>query len=211
MTTRILLCSLLAALCLPSALAQADNPKLVGMVGRNNAFTISLRDASGALVTHVDPGTYDIQVQDFSEEHNFHLRGPGVDMATDPATTSDVVWTVTLADGKYSFICDVHATQMRGWFAVGNVPSTALTASVGPKQRISLQPKIVEAGPATITVSDRSKTDNFHLSGPGVERRTKIAFRGKATWNVTLQPGRYTYTSDKHKKLRGSFVVTLPS
>jgi plastocyanin len=132
-------------------------------------------------------------------------------MATDPATTSDVVWTVTLADGKYSFVCDVHASLMRGWFTVGNVPSTALTASVGPKQRISLQPKTVEAGPATITVTDRSKTDNFHLSGPGVDRKTKIAFRGKATWNVTLQPGRYTYTSDKHTKLRGSFVVTLPS
>lgn len=210
MTTRILLCSLFAALCLPSALAQADNPKLVGTVGRNDAFTITLRDASGALVTHLDPGTYDIEVQDLSEEHNFHLHGPGVDMATDPATTSDVVWTVTLGVGKYSYICDVHASQMRGWFTVGDVPPTSMTASVGPKQKISLQPKTVQAGPATITVSDKSKTDNFHLVGPGVDRKTKILGRGTQTWNVTLQPGRYTYTSDKHKKLRGSFVVTLP-
>ena len=211
MTPRILLCSLLAALCLPSALAQADNPKLVGMVGRNNAFTISLRDASGALVTHLDPGTYDIEVQDLSEEHNFHLHGPGVNMATEPETTSDIVWTVTFTDGIYVFNCDPHAGLMRGWFSVGNVPPNALTGSVGPGRKISVQPKTVQVGPATITVTDRSKTDNFHLSGPGVERKTKIAFRGKATWNVTLQPGRYTYTSDKHKKLRGSFVVTLPS
>jgi hypothetical protein len=211
MTIRILFGSLLAALCLPSALAQADNPKLVGTVGRNNAFTITLRDASGALVTHLDPGTYDIEVQDLSEEHNFHLHGAGVDMATDPATTSDVVWTVTLADGKYSFLCDVHASQMRGWFAVGTVPATALTASVGPKKKIALQPKTVEAGPATITVSDKTKTDNFHLVGPGVDRKTKIAFRGTQKWNLTLQPGRYTYNSDKHKTLRGSFVVTLPA
>jgi plastocyanin len=211
MTTRILLCSLLAALCLPSALAQADNPKLVGMVGRNNAFTISLRDASGALVTHLDPGTYDIDVQDLSEEHNFHLHGPGVNMATAPETTSDIVWTVTFTDGIYVFNCDPHAGLMHGWFSVGNVPPNALTASVGPGRKISVQPKSVQVGPATITVTDRSKTDNFHLSGPGVDRKTKIAFRGKATWNVTLQPGRYTYTSDKHKKLRGSLVVTLPS
>jgi hypothetical protein len=211
MTTRILLASWLAALCLPSALAQADNPKLVGEVGRNNAFTITLRDASGALVTHLDPGTYDIEVRDLSEEHNFHLRGPGVDMATDPASTSDVVWTVTFAEGKYSFICDVHAGQMRGWFTVGNVPATALTASVGPKKRIALQPKIVQAGPATITVSDKSKTDNFHLSGPGVDRKTKVVGRGTQKWNVTLRPGLYTYRSDKHKTLRGSFVVTLPA
>jgi hypothetical protein len=211
MTTRILLVSLLAALCLPSALAQADNPKLVGEVGRNDAFTISLRTASGALVTHLDPGTYDIEVRDLSEEHNFHLRGAGVDMATDPASTSDVVWTVTLADGKYSFICDVHAGQMRGWFTVGSVPATALTASIGPKKKIALTPKTVEAGPATITVSDKTKTDNFHLSGPGIDRKTKVVARGTQKWNVTLQPGLYTYRSDKHKTLRGSFIVTLPA
>jgi hypothetical protein len=28
--------------------------------------------------------------------------------------------------------------------------------------------------------------------------------------NVTLQPGIYSYRSDKHKSLRGSLVVTLP-
>jgi hypothetical protein len=211
MTIRILLGSVLAALCLPSALAQADNPKLVGTVGSNNSLTINLRDTSGALVTHLDPGTYDVQIKDLSEEHNFHLKGPGVDMATDPDAITDVVWTVTFADGKYSFVCDVHAGQMRGWFTVGNVPATALIASVGPKRRISLQPRTVAAGPATITVSDKSKTDNFHLTGPGVDRKTKVAARGTAKWNVTLQPGLYTYRSDKHKSLRGSFIVTLPA
>jgi hypothetical protein len=211
MTTRILLASLFAALCLPSALAQADNPKLVGTVGRNDAFQITLRDASGTVVSHLDPGTYDIEVQDLSEEHNFHLKGPNVDKASDPATTSDTVWTLTLADGKYSYVCDLHAGQMRGWFTVGNVPPTLMTASVGPKKSIALKPKLVQAGPATITVSDKSKTDNFHLSGPGVERKTKLAFRGTQKWNVTLQPGLYTYRSDKTKKLRGSFIVTLPS
>jgi hypothetical protein len=211
MTTRILLGSLLAALCLPSALAQADNPKLVATVGSNNSFTINLRDASGALVGHVDPGTYDIEVKDLSEEHNFHLKGPGVDMATDPASISDVVWTVTLADGKFAYVCDVHAGQMRGWFTVGNVAATAFRASVGPKRKIALQPRTATAGPATITVSDKSKTDNFHLTGPGVDRKTKVATRGTAKWNVTLQPGLYTYRSDKHKSLRGSFIVTLPA
>jgi hypothetical protein len=211
MTTRLLLVSLLAALCLPSALAHADNPKLVAEVGRNNGFIITLRDASGALVSHLDPGTYDVEVRDLSEEHNFHLRGPGVDMATDPATASTVVWTVNFAEAKYSFLCDIHAGQMRGWFTVGNVPATALTASVGPKRKISLQPKTLAAGPATITVSDRSKTDNFHLSGPGIDRKTKVVARGTQKWNVTLQPGLYTYRSDRHKTLRGSFIVTLPS
>ena len=46
MTMRIVLVALLAALFLPSFLARADNPRLVGTVGRNDAFAISLSDAS---------------------------------------------------------------------------------------------------------------------------------------------------------------------
>jgi plastocyanin len=210
MTMRILLGALLGAMFLPSALAKADNPRLVATVGRNDTFTISLQDASGRAVTNLDPGTYDIEVHDLSEEHNFHLVGPGVDQATDIASVQDVVWTVTFANGTYRFQCDAHSTIMRGRFTVGPVaaPPTALKASVGPKLKISLQPKTVTAGPARITVVDRSRADNFHLVGPGVNRKTGVAFRGRVTWSVTLQAGRYAYRSDKHKRLRGALTVT---
>jgi len=209
MTIRILLGVLLGAMFLPSALARADNPKLVATVGRNDTFTISLQDASGRSVTNLDPGTYDIEVHDLSEEHNFHLIGPGVDQATGVASTQDVVWTVTFTNGTYRFQCDAHSTLMRGRFTVGTVVApTALKASVGPRLRIALQPKTVVAGAAKITVVDRSRTDNFHLVGPGVNRKTGVAFRGRVTWNVALQAGRYTYRSDKHKRLRGSLTVT---
>ena len=210
MTTRILLGALLAAMFLPSALARADNPKLVATVGRNDTFSISLQDGSGRAVTSLDPGTYDIEVQDLSEEHNFHLFGPGVDQATDVASVQDALWTVTFTDGTYRFQCDAHSTLMRGRFTVGAVaaPPTALKASVGPKLKITLQPKTVVAGPARISVIDRSRTDNFHLVGPGVNRKTGVAFRGRATWSVTLQAGRYTYRSDKHKRLHGALTVT---
>jgi hypothetical protein len=93
MTTRIVLASLLAALFLPSALARADNPRLVGMLGRSDAFAISLSDASGSPVTHLDPATYDVEIHDLSEEHNFHLYGPGVQQATAVGNNEDVVWT----------------------------------------------------------------------------------------------------------------------
>jgi hypothetical protein len=209
MTTRILLGALLAAMFLPSALARADNPKLVATVGRNDSFSISLQDASGRAVTSLDPGTYDIEVHDLSEEHNFHLFGPGVDQATDVASVQDVNWTVTLANGTYRFRCDAHSTTMRGRFTIGTVAApTPLKASVGPKLKIGLQPKTVAAGAAKITVVDRSRTDNFHLVGPGVNRKTGVAFRGRVTWSVTLQAGRYTYRSDKHKRLRGALTVT---
>jgi plastocyanin len=210
MTTRIVLTALLAALFLPSALARADNPRLVATVGRNDAFAISLSDASGASVTHLDPGTYDIAVRDLSEAHNFHLHGPGVQQATAVGNVEEVVWTVTLTDGKYGFDCTAHPSVMNGWFTVGEVAPTKLAAAVGPKRTISLKPKISEVGPATITVNDRSRVDNFHLTGPGVNKKTGVAFRGRVTWNVTLQPGTYSYRSDKHKTMRGSLVVTLP-
>jgi hypothetical protein len=211
MTTRILLATAVAAMFLPSTLARADNPRLVATVGRNDSFTISLRDSSGNPVTHLEAGTYDIEVHDLSEAHNFRLHGPGVEQATDIGSKEDVVWTVALADGKYRFECSAHASVMNGWFTVGTVAPTRLAASVGPKRTISLKPKIVEVGPATLTVNDRSRSDNFHLTGPGVNKKTGVAFRGRVTWNVSLQPGSYTYRSDKHKSLRGSFVVRLPA
>jgi plastocyanin len=211
MTTRIALVTLLAALVLPSAVAQADNPKLVAVVGTNDAYVISLRDGNGNAVTQLAPGTYDIAVSDRSEIHNFHLKGPGVDMASSVEEKQEATWTVTIGEGRYSFVCDAHAFQMRGYFLAGAVAPTAFTGSVGPRKSISLKPKSVLPGPAIITINDRSKTDNFHLTGPGVNKTTGVKTRGKATWTVSLVPGRYTYKSDKTKKLKSSFTVNFPS
>jgi hypothetical protein len=220
MIRRLSLLFLLAAVTLPSALAQADNPRLVATVGTNDAFVITLRDADGNPVTHLDPGTYDIAVRDVSELHNFHLRGPGVDQATIPEETETVTWTATFTDGTYTYQCDPHASLMHGSFTVGNVPPppepAALTGSVGPRRTIALRDdsgklKTIAAGPVVLTVNDRSRLDNFHLTGAGVNRKTGVAFRGRVTWKLTLQAGRYTYRSDKHKSLRGTFTVTPPA
>jgi plastocyanin len=211
MTTRIALVTLLAALVLPSAVAQADNPRLVAVVGTNDAFVISLRDANGSAVTQLAPGTYDIAVSDRSESHNFHLKGPGVDQSTPIGEKQEITWTVTIGDGRYTYVCDAHASQMRGYFLAGAITPIAFTGSVGPKKSISLKPKSALPGPATVTVNDRSKTDNLHLTGPGVNKKTGVKTRGKVTWTVTLQPGVYRYRSDKTKKLRGSFLVSFPA
>jgi hypothetical protein len=211
MSTRIALVMLLAALVLPSAVAQADNPRLVAVVGTNDAFVISLRDSAGNIVSKLDPGTYDIAVSDRSEAHNFHLRGPGVDMSTPIGDKPETVWTVTFIDGRYTFVCDAHVSSMRGYFLSGSVSTTSLAGSVGPRKTISLRPKSALPGPATLSVNDRSASDNFHLSGPGVNKKTAVRMRGRATWNVTLVPGAYTYRSDKTKKLRGTLVVRFPT
>ena len=69
--------------------AQADDPVLTGEVGTNDSFAISLVDASGAHVKHVDSGTYTLVVHDRSVHHNFHLTGPGVNVTTDTVGTFD--------------------------------------------------------------------------------------------------------------------------
>src|SRR3954451_17931758 len=114
MTTRILLATAVAVMFLPSTLARADNPRLVATVGRNDSFTISLRDSSGNLVTQLDAGTYDIEVHDLSEAHNFRLHRPGVEHATDSGSKEDVAWTAALADGKYRFEFWARPSVMNG-------------------------------------------------------------------------------------------------
>jgi hypothetical protein len=63
----------------------------------------------------------------------------------------------------------------------------------------------VPHGRFKITVSDRSKKANFHLSGKGVNKRTGMRFKGSTTWTVTLRKGTYAYGNDKlglNKKLK---------
>jgi plastocyanin len=202
-----LLFCLAAVLAAPAA---GDVPQpLQANVGPG--FVISLRDANGVGISHLDPGTYAIHVTDQSEEHNFHLSGPGVDMATDVPTTGTADWTVTLTDGTYRYVCDAHATTMHGIFTVGTVAAPAttqkLSGSVGPGSKISFV-RGAKAGKAVLTIRDRSAKDNFHLTGPGVNRKTGVGARGTVTWTVTLRAGTYRYRSDAHPGLKGSTRVS---
>ncbi len=58
-----------------------------------------------------------------------------------------------------------------------------------------------------IVVKDASKAQNFHLVGPGVNVRTKVAAKATREWTANLRPGTYVYKSDKNPKLRGTFTV----
>ena len=92
---------------------------------------------------------------------------------------------------------------MKGSFTVGNVPAPAATlaGTVGPGKQIALA-RTAKAGKTVITVRDKTNKDNFHLSGPGVNKKTGIAFKGTLKWTVTLQAGTYTVKSDAHKTLK---------
>jgi plastocyanin len=92
-------------------------------------FSISLSQ-NGVRVTRLDPGTYTIAVDDQSSEHDFHLTGPSVDETTDIGGTGQTTWTVTFQNGTYTYVCDAHATTMRGTFTVGAVPTTTTTPRI---------------------------------------------------------------------------------
>ncbi len=97
-----------------AAPAQAALPKLVGTVGPG--FTITLKK-SGTKVTRLKSGKYSIAVSDLSNFHNFHLTGPGVNKKTSVTGMGKTSWTVSLQKGKtYRFLCDPHATTMKGSF-----------------------------------------------------------------------------------------------
>src|SRR5256885_86190 len=69
-----------AIFLLPPAASPAANMKLFAYVSEPNEpyNGIWLKDANGALVTHLNPGTYEIAVDDWSAGSSFHLMGPGV-------------------------------------------------------------------------------------------------------------------------------------
>jgi hypothetical protein len=200
-----------AVLLAATGTSLADEPPLVGTSGPT--FTITLKNADGTDAKQLNPGARTITVHDLATIHNFHLRGPGVDMATAVENLEEATWNVTLADGTYTFLCDAHPTTMRGTVTVGTPPPSPppvrkLLGTVGPGKRISLDAKTVSAGTFAITVRDRTKTDNFHLTGPGVNRKTGVAFRGTLTWKVKLVKGLYRYRSDRHPSRRGKLLVT---
>lgn len=228
-SVRLLLIAAVALGALGSPATSFAQTKLIANVGLNDAFVISLTTEAGSTVRDIPAGTYEIEVRDHSDMHNFHLTGPGVDMSTTVAFAGTVTWTVTFqARQQYRFQCDPHFTSMRGSFTAGGGPAPppppppppasrlqTLTATVGPGATISLRTargqrvRKLRAGRYRIVVRDRSASHNFHLKGPGVNKRTAVAFRGTATWTLRLRRGTYRFVCDPHAaRMRGSFRVT---
>jgi plastocyanin len=109
----VALAALVAALVVPAAVAAT--PTLTGTVGPG--FTITLTKG-GKKVTKLTAGAYTIKVSDKSAIHNFRLKGPGVNKTTSLGGQGASTWKVTLKKGTYTFVCDPHATIMKGTFKV---------------------------------------------------------------------------------------------
>jgi plastocyanin len=96
---------------------QAAAPQtLIGTVGPG--FTITLKFSNGKAVRTVKAGTYRVRISDKASIHNFHLRGPGVNKSTGVGFTGTTTITVKLRKGTYRYVCDPHASSLKGSFRV---------------------------------------------------------------------------------------------
>jgi plastocyanin len=107
-----LVASVAAALVTNGSAAPA---RLTATVGPG--FTITLKKGT-ARVTTLKRGKYTITVRDRSREHDFHLRGPVSRLLSSVGWTGTKTVTVVLRPGRYTYVCDPHADEMRGGFRV---------------------------------------------------------------------------------------------
>ena len=98
----------IAAALAVSGLAPAATRSNTLIATDGPGFTITMSK------TTVKAGTYIIVVHDKSNIHNFRLTGPGVNKLTSVPWVGTKTWTVNLKKGTYKFVCDPHATIMKG-------------------------------------------------------------------------------------------------
>ena len=113
----LLAAGLLVTLVLAAPIgATSSVTKLTGTVGPG--FTITLKKGTATVKT-LKAGSYKITVNDKSNIHDFHLKGPGVNkiITTTPFKGTKTV-TVKLKKGTYKYVCDPHASLMTHSFKV---------------------------------------------------------------------------------------------
>ena len=103
----VLVAVLAALAALP---AFAATPVLNGTVGPG--FTILMKKKP------TKAGKYKLVISDKSSIHNFHLKGPGVNVLTSVSAVGTKTFNITLKRGRYTFVCDPHATVMKGSFTI---------------------------------------------------------------------------------------------
>ena len=83
-------------------------------------------------------------------------------------------------------------------------PGYTITLKQGTKKVSKLK-----AGTYIFKISDKSSQHNFHLTGPGVNKKTSVGGKGTSTWKLKLKKGTYKYVCDPHKTfMKGSFTVS---
>jgi plastocyanin len=184
----------------------------VGTSGNHDAYSISL--STGAVA----PGTYEIDVTDYSQIHDFHFCNKGVDathcasgapvdMATDISGTGPTQWTVDLPEGVYIYFCDVHRS-MHGTLVVGNPDTTpALTlkfvSTTVTRKVVTVKAKANQQSHFTGVLLDKTQTNQLatvETDGTTVTLKLKPATKlakGKYVIKLTADAGSKSLTKQK--------------
>ncbi len=113
---------------------------------------------------------------------------------------------LTAALGAAAFVGTAGAATNAGQL-VGTVgPSYSIKVTMNGKAV-----KTLKAGTYKLVVNDKSASHNFHIFGPGLNKKvTTVGFVGSKTVTVTLKKGKYTFQCDPHAALgmKGSLTVT---
>jgi len=125
-------------------------------------YSINLTQ-NGVKVTHLDPGTYTINVNDQADIHNFDLFGPGVKESTGVDTTGTTTWTVTFTDGTYNYNCDAHPASMNGKFTVGTVQTTTTTTPAPTAVKVKAKVKVTGRTVAVTATATKVASLDFAL------------------------------------------------
>lgn len=113
------LATAVSLLVLAATAGAAVHPKLIGVVGENDAYKITLT-SGGKLVKTLKAGTYTLVLHDDSAIHNYELDGPhgkSWRFTTVPFVGTKTM-TLTLTAGTYKAYCAPHEAIMFQHFTV---------------------------------------------------------------------------------------------
>jgi plastocyanin len=159
---------------------------------------------NGVKVTHLDPGTYTINVDDKADIHNFDLFGPGVKESTGIDTIGTTTWTVTFTDGTYNYNCDAHPASMNGKFTVGNVQTTTTTPPA-PLLKVTAKAKVTARTVAVTATATKVASLDFGL-WKGTKRVAHATAKAKVKTVKLKAPSAGRYVAKVTAKVGGKTV-----
>jgi hypothetical protein len=191
----------------------AVSPTMHAFVHEDNSIGLAFDDGTAIgnqnrTPPTIPPGAYTIRVVDDATEHNFHLSGPGVDMATSTGETSSPTWSVTLQPGgTYRFQCDTHSDFMYGVFQTSGTATSSGGLSPGGSSTGSSSSSSSSASGSATTSATSTPAASLRGTLAGTVRpagKLTLDLQGKAVSN--LEAGRYKITVADKTPARG-FVI----
>jgi hypothetical protein len=176
-------------------------------------YSINLTQ-NGVKVSHLDPGTYTINVNDQADIHNFDLFGPGVKESTGVDTTGTATWTVAFTDGTYNYNCDAHPASMSGKFTVGTVQATTTTTTTPAPTAVKVKAKATVTGRTVAVTATATKVASLDFGlWKGTKRVAHATGKAKVKTVKLKAPsaGRYVakITAKAGTTARASVAVTV--